>query len=132
MLFERAYVQQSICSPTRNSFLSGRYPDKTRTWNFIDDFRSGSREGESWTALPEFFRKKGFFVTGAGKIYHPTHPPNFDQDRSWSEKFMPTSDCKCGGTAKGFPSDGQASCEGLTDTSCNDENTATWAVEKLW
>jgi iduronate 2-sulfatase len=35
MLFERAYVQQSICAPTRNSFLSGRYPDKTRAWNFI-------------------------------------------------------------------------------------------------
>ena len=32
VLFEKAYVQQSICSPTRNSFLSGRYPDRTRTW----------------------------------------------------------------------------------------------------
>lgn len=30
VLFERAYVQQSICAPTRNSFLSGRYPDKTK------------------------------------------------------------------------------------------------------
>ena len=32
-LFRHAYVQQSICSPTRNSFLSGRLPDKTKTWN---------------------------------------------------------------------------------------------------
>ena len=32
VLFENAYVQQSICSPTRNSFLSGRYPDKTKVW----------------------------------------------------------------------------------------------------
>ena len=32
VLFENAFVQQAICSPTRNSFLSGRYPDKTRTW----------------------------------------------------------------------------------------------------
>jgi arylsulfatase A-like enzyme len=31
-MFENAYVQQSICSPTRNSFLSGRLPDKTKTW----------------------------------------------------------------------------------------------------
>jgi arylsulfatase A-like enzyme len=31
-LFSNAYVQLSICSPTRNSFLSGRMPDKTQTW----------------------------------------------------------------------------------------------------
>ena len=66
VVFEQAYVQQSICSPTRNSFLSGRYPDKTRTWNFIDDFRSGSADGESWTAMPEFFKQQGFFTTGSG------------------------------------------------------------------
>ena len=47
MQFENAYVQQSICSPTRNSFLSGRYPDKTKTWNFIDDFRTGNPDGLS-------------------------------------------------------------------------------------
>eukprot|EP01052_Picozoa_sp_SAG31_P043528 SAG31_NODE_7281_length_1734_cov_2.241590_2_plen_192_part_00 len=111
MLFERAYVQQAICSPTRNSFLSGRYPDKTRTWNFIDDFRSGSPEGGSWTALPEFFRKQGFFTTGAGKVYHPNHPPNDDQNRSWSERYQRSppgavpSACSCGGS--GWPPHGQ-------------------------
>jgi arylsulfatase A-like enzyme len=135
VLFERAYVQQSICSPTRNSFLSGRYPDKTRTWNFIDDFRSGSPSGLKWTALPEFFRTQGFFVTGAGKVYHPNHPPNDDQNRSWSEQYLRNppgavpSACTCGGS--GWPPHGQASCEGLAASSCGDENTASWAVGKL-
>ena len=57
VVFDRAYVQQSICSPSRNSFLSGRSPDKTKTWNFIDSFRD---VGEAWTALPEFFRDHGY------------------------------------------------------------------------
>jgi iduronate 2-sulfatase len=36
VLFTRAYAQQAICGPTRNSFMSGRYPEKTLTWNFIE------------------------------------------------------------------------------------------------
>jgi hypothetical protein len=51
-------------------------PDKTKTWNFINHFRE---VGEKWTALPEFFRMNGYFTTGAGKVYHNNHPPNFDQ-----------------------------------------------------
>eukprot|EP01048_Picozoa_sp_COSAG05_P019621 COSAG05_NODE_3121_length_2308_cov_2.488909_2_plen_218_part_00 len=130
MLFENAYVQQSICSPTRNSFLSGRYPDKTKTWNFIDDFRSGSPEGEDWTALPEFFRNQGFFTTGAGKVYHPNHPPNYDQNRSWSEPWGGAfGGCACGGS--GWPPHGRATCEGLENTSCADGEIATWASTRL-
>lgn len=37
--FYRAYCQQAVCSPSRMSFLSGRRPDHTRTYNFINHFR---------------------------------------------------------------------------------------------
>ncbi len=32
----RAYCQQAICGPTRNSFLSGRRPQRTQSWNFLE------------------------------------------------------------------------------------------------
>jgi len=38
-LFERAYCQEAVCSPSRNSFATGRYPSTTRVWNFINNFR---------------------------------------------------------------------------------------------
>ena len=69
-LFERAFVQQSICGPTRNSFLSGRYPAKTRAWNFDNSFRDNA-VGQAWTALPEFFKQHGYFTTGGGKVSQP-------------------------------------------------------------
>ena len=31
-VFLRAYVQQQVCSPSRNSFMSGRRPDATGVW----------------------------------------------------------------------------------------------------
>ena len=39
LTFNRAYTQYAHCSPSRNSFLSGRSPQSTGVYNFIDDFR---------------------------------------------------------------------------------------------
>ena len=38
-LFSRAFCQEAWCSPSRNSFLTGRAPDTTQAWNFEDSFR---------------------------------------------------------------------------------------------
>jgi len=88
LVFRNAYNQYSVCSPSRNSFLSGRRPDSTLTWNFKDSFRSAPG-GEDWIALPEYFKDHGYNTSGAGKTYHMGHPPNFDEPRSWSMPYAP-------------------------------------------
>ena len=40
LVFERAYCQEAVCSPSRNSFATGRRPNSTKVWNFINHFRN--------------------------------------------------------------------------------------------
>ena len=55
-VFDRAYAQQAVCGPSRNSFLTGRRPDRSRSWNFINHFREDHPE---WTTLPGLFLAAG-------------------------------------------------------------------------
>eukprot|EP00931_Biecheleriopsis_adriatica_P004102 TRINITY_DN10581_c0_g1_i2.p1 TRINITY_DN10581_c0_g1~~TRINITY_DN10581_c0_g1_i2.p1 ORF type:complete len:751 (+),score=121.10 TRINITY_DN10581_c0_g1_i2:151-2253(+) len=38
-VFDNAYCQIAVCSPSRMSFLTGRRPDHSRIYNFVDHFR---------------------------------------------------------------------------------------------
>jgi iduronate 2-sulfatase len=35
VLFSRTFCQVAWCSPSRNSFLTGRRPDDTQVWGFV-------------------------------------------------------------------------------------------------
>jgi arylsulfatase A-like enzyme len=95
-VFSNAYVQYSFCCPSRNSFMSGRRPSKTKTWNFIDDFRHAPAvagggptsdpqgAGANWTTMPQWFKQHGYFAHALGKIFHPGNPADFDPP-SWSD-----------------------------------------------
>ena len=91
LTFDRAYVQYSHCSPSRNSFMSGRSPQTTGVYNFIDHFREKG-VGADWTSMPEHFKKHGYYVSGGGKIYHPNKPPNNDMPLSWDNYYKPNGD----------------------------------------
>jgi len=86
VVFDRAYSQQAVCGPSRNSFLTGRRPDRSRTWNFINHFREDHPE---WTTLPGVFLKNGVASLGSGKTFHPKMPPAYDGDKSWSAEALP-------------------------------------------
>ena len=81
LVLTNAYIQYSFCCPSRNSFLSGRRPSKTKTWTFQNHFRE---VGANWTAMPQWFKEHGYFTHGLGKLFHPNLPPNFDPP-SWSD-----------------------------------------------
>eukprot|EP01047_Picozoa_sp_COSAG01_P086017 COSAG01_NODE_19154_length_1027_cov_1.979526_1_plen_227_part_01 len=40
MVFQNAYCQISVCSPSRMSFLTGRRPDHSGIWNFVNHVNS--------------------------------------------------------------------------------------------
>jgi len=82
-LFNRAYVQYSFCAPSRNSFMTGRRPDRTQVWNFMQNFRRNGR-GADWTSLPGNFKRNGYLVMGTGKTFHPGDPFQMDYPHSWS------------------------------------------------
>ena len=81
LIFDRAYCQFAFCAPSRNSFMTGRRPDRTQCWNFIDNFRE---VGPNWISMPQYFKENGYFTSGVGKLYHPDLPPNGDPP-SWSD-----------------------------------------------
>ncbi|XP_062507937.1 iduronate 2-sulfatase-like [Corticium candelabrum] len=83
LVFERAYCQQAVCAPSRNSFMTGRRPDTTKAWNFIDHFREAG-VGLNWSSMPQYFKNHGYFSSGVGKLYHKNLPPDNDPP-SWSD-----------------------------------------------
>ena len=86
--FDHAYSQYAVCGPSRNSFLSGRRPDASRSWNMINSFRE---DHPDWTSLPGLFKKAGWNSFGSGKVYHPFVPPFEDGNKSWSPESLPFS-----------------------------------------
>ena len=48
MVFQNAYCQQPICSPSRNSFMTSLTPDHTKAWNFIQYFREARPDAVSF------------------------------------------------------------------------------------
>jgi NAD-dependent dihydropyrimidine dehydrogenase PreA subunit len=100
MVFRHAYAQFAVCSPSRNSFMTGRRPDTTKVYNFLTNFRE---VGPNWISFPEHFKLAGYTTLGSGKIYHTNcapkgwtcdectvvssenQPPNQDEPYSWSQ-----------------------------------------------
>ena len=78
LIFDRAYTQFAYCAPSRNSFMSGRRPERTRVLNFDTTFRKV--HGDSWVTMPQYFKNAGYFTTAAGKLYHDGE----DDAASWS------------------------------------------------
>ncbi|MEY3480872.1 MAG: hypothetical protein RIQ71_1647 [Verrucomicrobiota bacterium] len=66
-VFERAYCQQSVCSPSRTSVMTGMRPDTTKVWDLNTHFRVAQPDVAT---LGQTFKKSGYFVQGMGKIYH--------------------------------------------------------------
>jgi len=77
LTFNRAYVQQAVCSPSRTSVMTGARPDTTKVWDLVTHFRKAAPD---IVTVGQHFKNNGYFVQGMGKIFHG----GYDDAPTWS------------------------------------------------
>ncbi|MEP3210668.1 MAG: sulfatase [Maribacter sp.] len=80
LLFENAYCQQAICSPSRASLMTGARPETIGVFENYTYFRD---ENPDIITLPQHFKSNGYETVYTGKIYHGKFT---DTTLSWSRK----------------------------------------------
>jgi arylsulfatase A-like enzyme len=65
--FTRAYCAAPVCNPSRTALLSGLRPSTTGVYDNGTDYRPHVKAEQT---LNSHFRRNGYYVAGAGKIYH--------------------------------------------------------------
>ena len=78
LVFNRAYCQQAVCSPSRSSLMTSRRPDATRVYDLVTHFRDALPDV---VTLPQYFKANGYYCAALGKIYHV----GIEDGPSWSE-----------------------------------------------
>lgn len=89
--FEHAYCQYPLCGPSRNSMLTGLYPNQTGVLANGVIFRQTIADHVS---LPQAFRRAGYFAARIGKLYHYHVPRSVgtngnDDPASWELELNP-------------------------------------------
>ncbi|MBX3420968.1 MAG: sulfatase [Pirellulaceae bacterium] len=90
-LFQRAYCSFPLCGPSRNSLLTGLYPNSTGIILNGQIFRQTIPQHVS---LPQAFRLSGYFAGRIGKLYHYNVPRSIgtnghDDPGSWELELNP-------------------------------------------
>jgi uncharacterized sulfatase len=69
--FDRAYTQFALCNPSRCSFLTGCYPEKTGVMDLTTSLRKAL---PNEVTLPQHFKNNGYATGRVGKVFHVPDP----------------------------------------------------------
>ena len=78
LMFERAYCQQAICSPSRISLLTGLRCETTKIYGLE---RRKKDVLPDIVSLPQHFKNNGYETISIGKIYHHAN----DDPDAWTK-----------------------------------------------
>jgi arylsulfatase A-like enzyme len=92
VLFSEAHSPSTVCNPSRTAILLGKMPSTT-----------GVYVNSQWwipnvpgaTSLPACFRQNGYYVAGAGKLFH--HTAGFNDPEAWDQYFVWNEKAKTNG-----------------------------------
>jgi iduronate 2-sulfatase len=87
--FDKAYVQYTVCNPSRTSFLTGLRPTTTKV---MDNATHVRKTLPDVVTLPELFRNNGYETVGLGKVFHRGLSPDeakkeMDDPKSFDRVF---------------------------------------------
>jgi len=139
VLFEKAYCNQAVCAPSRNTLMTGLRPTKLGIYDLGTNFRKAAPDA---VTLSQYFMQHGYYAEGMGKIYHEGHG-NQDDAASWSiphwnpkaetyalpENRTPSRPRSAAKKtkARGAPTE----CANVPDTFYGDGKTADEAIRRL-
>ncbi|MEQ1854356.1 MAG: sulfatase, partial [Chthoniobacteraceae bacterium] len=78
IVFNKAYVSQAVCSPSRTAIMTGLRPDVTKVWDLETHFRVAQPD---CITLPQHFKANGYHCAALSKVYHA----GLEDGRSWNE-----------------------------------------------
>jgi arylsulfatase A-like enzyme len=121
--FSRAYCAAPVCNPSRAALMSGLRPSTTGVYDNGEDWRPVIAPEKT---LNVTFQKAGYWVGGAGKIYHG----GYERRADWDEYFHPR-----GGTPKPTGNDGVGGIKfgavDARDQDLADYKIADWTIDQL-
>ncbi|OYW31404.1 MAG: iduronate-2-sulfatase [Chthoniobacter sp. 12-60-6] len=80
VVFEKAFCNQAVCSPSRNALLTGLRSQSLGIYDLATNFRKAAPDA---VTLPQHFKANGYRAEGLGKIFHVGHG-NVNDEASWS------------------------------------------------
>lgn len=101
-LFQRAYIQQAVCGPSRAALLTGRLPDNIRVWHNRHLFRDTLPNA---VTLPQLFKNNGYHTQGLGKVFsgreREEDPPSWSvpslvRGDGWRNYALPENNTRSG------------------------------------
>lgn len=80
VLFERAFANQAVCAPSRNSLMTGCRSTTLGIYDLGTFFREAVPDA---VTLPQLFKQHGWRTEALGKLFHVGHG-NHEDEASWS------------------------------------------------
>jgi arylsulfatase A-like enzyme len=122
--FTHSYCASPVCNPSRTALLSGLRPSTTGVYHNGHDWRKIIPEDRT---LMTTFRKNGYYVAGAGKIYHE----RFRRESEWDaylEKDANDPEPKGKDTGVGTIRFAPLDCD---DHELRDYRIVQWTIDQL-
>jgi arylsulfatase A-like enzyme len=99
LLFTNAHCAAPVCNPSRTALMTGLRPSTTGVYANSQWWKPALPNA---VTLPGYFKRNGYYVAGAGKMFH--HEPGFNDPEAWHDYFHWAEDIRRNGWGGGYNS----------------------------